>query len=192
MSAFFSAFDAAGVSGLSGKTGLNGALGVVNSLLALDPPTSQLGDVEGHLDDTAQSKGETDDDTESTSIQLSVGVGGSGGNGGDGGAVVINNAAEVATLGHNADAIVGMSIGGGYGGTSTIVTINNTGAIYTKGAMAAGIVGQSISGGGGIGGVSASSVSALTKKSGEGDNDGAFQSLSISVGGSGCDAYDSG
>ncbi len=213
MSALSSAFDASGLAGLSSYGGLNGAIVAINSLLAINAPTSQLGDAEGDLDDTAQSKGDTDDSNSSSSINISVAVGGKGGSGGDAGAVVINNDGEVATMGHHADAIVGMSIGGGggkggaastaasddnkngnlsiggsggSGGSGGGVNITNTGDIYTKGALSAGIVGQSIAGGGGIGGVSASSISASSKKSGDADaNDGAFKSLQISVGGNG-------
>lgn len=214
------AFDASGPAGLSQYAGLNGAIAAVNSLLAIAPPTSQLGDAEDDLDDTTQSKGETDDDNSSSSINISVAVGGTGGNGGNAGAVVIQNDGEVATMGHHADAIVGMAIGGGggkggaastaasddnkngnvsvggsggNGGWGSTTTITNTGDIYTKGALSAGIVGQSIAGGGGIGGVSASSISASSKKSGDDDaNDGAFKSLQVSVGGNGGGSYDSG
>ncbi|WNH49780.1 hypothetical protein PDM28_05560 [Stenotrophomonas aracearum] len=177
------------------------------------------GDLDDDLNDAAESKGETDDDNESTSIQLSVALGASGGSGGTAGLVTVTNDGGIATLGNHADAILAQAVGGGggkggaastastndYSGNLSVggsgggggyggqVIVNNTGAIYTKGALAAGIVAESIAGGGGVGGVSASSVKASSKNSGDDDaNDGAFKSISLSVGGNGGASYDSG
>jgi hypothetical protein len=218
-----SSFDSQGMSGLSQYAGLNGAINVVNSLLNITPKNS-LSSVAGEdpdaaLDDTAESKGDTKDDNESKSIQLSVAVGGKAGNGGAAGLVAIQNDGSVATMGHASDAILAQSIGGGggkggaastassndysgnlavggtggNGGYGGMVTVTNTGSIYTKGALSAGIVAESISGGGGIGGASASSVSSSSKDSGNNDaNDGAFKSLTVSVGGNGGNGFDSG
>jgi hypothetical protein len=217
-------FDASGLSGLSQYAGLNGAILATNSLL--NPPKSGVSavaddDPDSLLDEEAQSKGDTDDDNKSKSIHLQVGVGGSGGHGGAAGAVVVTNNGEVATMGHDADAILAQAIGGGGGkggaastattdsnsysgslavggtggdgGYGGMVTVTNTGSLYTKGALAAGIVGESISGGGGEGGASASSVSSSSKSSGDDDaNDGAFKTMTISVGGNGGGGLDSG
>jgi len=176
-------------------------------------------DLDDDLEDAAQSKGETDDDNESTSIQLSVSLGAAGGSGGSAGQVEVTNNGEIATLGNHSDAILAQAIGGGggkggaastastndYSGNLSVggsgggggyggqVSVGNNGAIYTKGALAAGIVAESIAGGGGVGGVSASSVKASSKDAGDDDaNDGAFKSISLSVGGNGGNSYDSG
>jgi len=177
------------------------------------------GDLDDDLNDAAESKGETEDDNQSTSIQLSVALGASGGSGGSAGRVAVQNDGEVATLGNHADAILAQAVGGGggkggaastastndYSGNLSVggsgggggyggqVSVTNTGAIYTKGALAAGIVAESIAGGGGVGGVSASSVKSSSKNAGDDDaNDGAFKSISLSVGGNGGSSFDSG
>jgi hypothetical protein len=219
-----SAFAANGLAGLSQYGGMNGAINAVNSLL--NPPSSGVkassvadDGIDSELDSTAQSKGTADDDNESPSIHLQVALGGQGGGGGTGGAVVVNNDGEIATMGHDADAILAQSIGGGggKGGAATTATsnqnsgslsvggngggggygddvsVNNTGAIYTKGALAAGIVAESISGGGGIGGASASSISSSSKNAGNGTaSDGELSSISMTLGGNGGTTFDSG
>jgi hypothetical protein len=215
-----SSFDANGLAGLSQYASMNGTIDAVNSLLNNKTSSvSAVADTESDLDTTAQSKGTTDDDNESPSIHLQVAVGGSGGGGGNGGEVIINNAGEIATLGHAADAILAQAIGGGggKGGASSTassddnsgslgvggtggsggyggnIIVNNTGTIYTKGALAAGIVAEAISGGGGIGGASASSISSSSKNSGNsGAGDGTLSSLSVSVGGNGGTTFSSG
>jgi uncharacterized protein YhjY with autotransporter beta-barrel domain len=225
VSSLTAAFDANGSAALNNYLGLNNAVNFTNSLLA--DSTSQVAavrsladdDLDSELDDAAQSKGETDDDNESTSIDLSVALGAAGGSGGSAGLVSVTNDGEVATLGNHADAILAQAIGGGggkggaastassndYSGNLSVggsgggggyggqVIVTNTGAIYTKGALAAGIVGESIAGGGGVGGVSASSVKSSSKNSGDDDaNDGAFKSIALSVGGDGGSSFDSG
>ncbi|HEY0333281.1 MAG TPA: hypothetical protein VGC74_06150 [Stenotrophomonas sp.] len=230
LSQLTAAYDANGNGALNDYMGLNNAASFTNSLLA--DSTSQVAvasirsaaligddDLDSELDDEAQSKGETDDDNQSTSIQLSVGLGAKGGSGGSAGLVTVTNAGEIATLGNHSDAILAQAIGGGggkggaastastndYSGNLSVggsgggggyggqVNVTNSGDIYTKGALAAGIVGESIAGGGGVGGVSASSVKSSSKNSGDDDaDDGAFKSISLSVGGDGGTAYDSG
>jgi len=226
ISALNTAYDAGGSAALNNYLGLNNAVNFTGSLLANS--TSQVAaagamlgddDIDNELDDQAQSKGETDDDNESTSIQLSVALGASGGSGGSAGLVSVTNAGEIATMGNHSDAILAQAIGGGggkggaastastddYSGNLSVggsgggggyggqVVVDNSGAIYTKGALAAGIIGESIAGGGGVGGVSASSVKSSSKNSGDDDaNDGAFKSLSLSVGGNGGSSFDAG
>ena len=220
-----SSFDPQGMNGLSQYAGLNGAINVVNSLLNYTPSNNNSvsavasEDPDALLDETAGSKGDTEDDNESSSIHLSVAVGGKGGNGGAAGLVVVENDGAVATMGHASDAILAQAIGGGGGkggaantassddnsgslsvggtggdgGYGGMVTVTNTGTVYTKGALSAGIVAESISGGGGIGGASASSISSSSKNSGDDDaNDGAFKSLTVSVGGNGGASFNSG
>jgi hypothetical protein len=218
LAALGSAFDKNGADGLSQYEGMNGAISVTNSLL--NPSTSNVSavadeDPDELLDQTAQSKGETEDDNKSTSIHLAVGVGGKGASGGTAGKVDVENYGEVATMGSHSDAILAQSIGGGggkgggastatsadysgsvavggtggNGGYSDTVIVNNYGNVYTKGSLAAGIVAQSIAGGGGIGGASASSIKSGSK---EGDDDGAFQSISVAVGGNGGGGMSSG
>ena len=193
---------------------LPGALNLVNNLLSSGVSVPAVGgeDPETEADDIAQSRGETQDNNQSTKISLNVAVGGSGGTGGSAGAVQINNAGEVATLGADSDAIIAQAVGGGggkggaastassdtysgslavggsggSGGNGGQPVVTNTGTIITMGALSNGIVAQSIGGGGGIGGVSASSVSSSSKTSGNSTaNDGAFNSIPISVGGNG-------
>ena len=217
-------FDASGLGGLAQYAGLNGAIQATSSLL--NPPASGVSavaddDPESLLDEEAQSKGDTEDDNQSKSIHLQVGVGGSGGNGGAAGSAVVTNNGEVATMGNDADAILAQAIGGGGGkggaastattdsnsysgslavggtggdgGYGGMVTVTNTGTVYTMGALAAGIVGESISGGGGVGGASASSISSSSKSSGNADaDDGAFQAMTVSVGGNGGGGLNSG
>ncbi|TPE61931.1 autotransporter outer membrane beta-barrel domain-containing protein [Sandaracinobacter neustonicus] len=210
-----SGFDSNGIGGLAAYAGLNGAVNALHSLLNTGSNVGAVADDDpaDDLDDLSQSKGETDDDNDSTKIHLSVALGGTGGAGGSAGAVVVNNDGEIATLGHHADAILAQAIGGGggkggaastattddgkasgavsvggsggasgYGGQVTVV---HTGTIYTKGALSAGIVAESIAGGGGVGGASAATVSSANKNSGENTNDGALNSLALSLGGNG-------
>jgi hypothetical protein len=191
----------------------SGALTFVNSLLGntVSRALAVSDDPASDFDSLAQSRGDTEDENESTSIALNAAVGGSGGSGGDAGVVKVTNDGEVATVGHHSDGIIAQAIGGGggkagvastassndysgnitVGGTGAVggnggqVAVTNTGTVITEGALAAGIVGQSIAGGGGIGGVSAVSVSTNSLKSGAtGANDGGFQKLNLSVGGS--------
>ena len=210
-----SGFDSNGMGGLAAYAGLNGAVNALHSLLNTG---SQVGGVADDdpaedLDDISQSKGETDDDNDSSKIHLAVSLGGAGGSGGSAGAVSVNNDGEIATLGHHADAILAQAIGGGGGkggAASTATTeagnasgavsvggtggasgyggqvyVTHTGTIYTKGALSAGIVAESIAGGGGVGGASAATVSSANKNSDENTNDGALNSLALSLGGDG-------
>ncbi|WP_282244482.1 autotransporter outer membrane beta-barrel domain-containing protein [Stenotrophomonas sp. PS02300] len=222
------AYDANGSAALNDYMGLNNAVTFTSSLLAdatsqvaAKAATAALGDddLDTDLNDAAESKGETDDDNESSSIQLSVALGASGGSGGSAGLVNVQNDGGIATLGNHSDAILAQAIGGGggkggaastastndYSGNLSVggsgggggyggqVIVGNTGAIYTKGSLAAGIVAESIAGGGGVGGVSASSVKSSSKDSGDDDaNDGAFKSIALSVGGNGGSSFDSG
>jgi hypothetical protein len=191
----------------------SGAVTFVNSLLgnSVSRVPGVSDDPANDFDSLAQSRGETEDDNESPSISLNVAVGGSGGSGGAAGAVSVTNDGEVATVGHHSDGIIAQAIGGGggkagaastassndYSGNVTVggtgggggnggqVSVTNTGTVITEGALAAGIVGESIAGGGGMGGVSAVSVSTKSLMSGNtGANDGGFQNLKLSVGGS--------
>ncbi|WP_411850228.1 hypothetical protein ACLB90_15110 [Stenotrophomonas sp. LGBM10] len=222
------AYDANGSAALNSYLGLNNAVAFTNSLLAdstsqvaAGPFTAAVGDddLDGDLNDAAESKGETDDDNQSSSIQLSVALGASGGSGGSAGLVNVQNDGGIATLGNHSDAILAQAIGGGggkggaastastndYSGNLSVggsgggggyggqVIVGNTGAIYTKGSLAAGIVAESIAGGGGVGGVSASSVTSSSRNSGDDDaDDGAFKSISLSVGGNGGSSFDAG
>ena len=130
----------------------------------------------------------------------------------------VENDGAVATVGRMSDAILAQSIGGGggkggasstatsdknsgsvsvggtggYGGYGDQVQVTNTGTVDTRGVLAAGIVAQSIAGGGGVGGSSASSITTSSKNSGSGSNNGAFSSLSMTIGGDGGTTYDSG
>ncbi len=198
---------------------LPGAISLVQDLLSDSSAESTArlladDDADGALDQLAQSKGQTDDDNESSSIHLDVRIGGQGGTGGDAGAVKVNNNGDVATIGHHSDGILAQAIGGGggKGGAATTATaannaytgnvavggsggvggdggepvVTNTGTIITEGALSNGIVAQSIAGGGGIGGASASSVSTNSKNSNNPTaNDGAFNSLALTIGGNG-------
>jgi hypothetical protein len=207
-------YDANGTAAVNDYNNLSGAITFVNSLLGNKVSNSlRVGDdPESDLNDVAQSRGETEDENESSSISLKVNIGGSGGNGGSAGAVHVENDGEVATVGHESDAIIAQAIGGGggkagaastassndysgnvsvggtggAGGNGGQPTVINTGTVITEGALAAGIVAQSIAGGGGIGGASASSVSSSSKNSGDNSaDDGGFKSLQLSVGGNG-------
>ena len=191
---------------------LSGASNLVNSLLNGGIPTVGDDDPEGDLDDIAQSKGKTQDNNNSSKINLTVGLGGRGGSGGSAGAVQVNNDGEVATLGDDSDGIIAQSVGGGggkggasstatsdnnsgsmdvggtggSGGDGGASTVHNTGSVITEGALAGGIVAQSIGGGGGIGGVAASSITTKSKNSGASSaDDGAYKNFQITLGGNG-------
>ncbi|MQT14667.1 autotransporter outer membrane beta-barrel domain-containing protein [Segnochrobactrum spirostomi] len=138
-------------------------------------------------------------------VSLVLSVGGNGGSGNVGGAVTVDNAGAIATLGDGAHGILAQSVGGGGGqgglayasGASSTnvsgrlggsggggnaggtVTLSNTGSISTAGAAAYGLVGQSIGGGGGAGVVSP----------GAGNRNIA---LSLSIGGAGGTGADGG
>ncbi|MGV2979475.1 hypothetical protein ACERNI_04615 [Camelimonas sp. ID_303_24] len=98
-------------------------------------------------------------------------IGATGNGGGDGGAVSVNNAATIATLGDRAAGLIAQSIGGGGGlhlsrdvaslkpvaatgaqlaGNGGAVSIANAGAISAAGNRSDGIVAQSAGGGGGL------------------------------------------
>jgi hypothetical protein len=190
---------------------LSGAQSFVTSLLSSGSSVSASAD-DDSLDDLAQSGGQTNDDNQSTKIHLQVALGGSGGNGGSAGAIQVNNAGTVVTLGAASDGVVAQAVGGGggKGGAASTATSNdysgsldvggtggaggnggqpvvtNTGSIITEGSLSSGIVAQSIGGGGGIGGISAASTSSSSTTSGAtGGNGGAFKNIPISVGGNG-------
>jgi hypothetical protein len=174
-----------GFGAINNYNNLSGAISTLSNLLGVSSSLSAVGDddPEADLDTIAQSRGKTADSNESSSIQLQVSLGGSGGNGGSAGAVLVNNAGEVATLGAHSDAIIAQAVGGGggkggaastastndYSGSVTVggtggaggnggqPVVINSGSIITMGALSNGIVAQSVAGGGGIGGVSASS-----------------------------------
>jgi hypothetical protein len=203
-----------GFGAINNYNNLSGAISTLSNLLGVSSSLSAVGDddPEADLDTIAQSRGKTADSNESSSIQLQVSLGGSGGNGGSAGAVLVNNAGEVATLGAHSDAIIAQAVGGGggkggaastastndYSGSVTVggtggaggnggqPVVINSGSIITMGALSNGIVAQSVAGGGGIGGVSASSVSSSSKNSGNATaDDGGFKALQISLGGNG-------
>ena len=136
-------------------------------------------------------------------LALTLGVGGRGGTGGAASAVNITNSGGLSTSGAMSNGIVAQAIGGGGGkggevaaetalqnsGTLTVggsggsggnggqPTVINRGNITTSGSLAAGIIAQSIAGGGGIGEISASSVTA------GGSGNSAFAALTVGVGG---------
>ena len=196
LSAAVSNYATNGNTAVNDYNNLTGAISFVNSLLGNTVSGSlHLGDdPESDLNDVAQSRGETEDKNESSSISLKVNIGGSADSkGGSAGAVLVQNDGEVATVGHESDAIIAQAIGGGGGkaGAASTASSNdysgnvsvggtggaggnggqpriiNTGTVVTEGALAAGIVAQSIAGGGGIGGASASSVSSNSKNRGD-------------------------
>ncbi|WP_163333655.1 autotransporter outer membrane beta-barrel domain-containing protein [Enterobacter bugandensis] len=218
ITAIQTALSTSGMSALDPYKGVSGGLDLVNQLLGkglLSRAAEE--DPESALNDTAEGKGENEDENESTKISLSVAVGGKAGSGGQGGYVTANNNGDIATLGHQSDAILAQSIGGGGGkgggassaasndyagaisvggkggdgGYAGTVQVTNTGSIYTAGALAAGIVAESISGGGGEGGASATSVKTDSKNNKDA-NDGFFKSVSVSLGGDGGSSYSSG
>jgi uncharacterized protein YhjY with autotransporter beta-barrel domain len=115
-----------------------------------------------------------------TTVNLSVGVGGSGGSSGSGGEVSVLNTGTIVTRGDEAHAIFAQSVGGGggQGGASAFsagpgssfdinigvggsggssgdgggVTVRQSGDITTVGRGATGVFAQSVGGGGGVGG----------------------------------------
>ncbi len=208
------AFDIAGEGKLI-SNGLQGAVTYAKGMLGIgSTPSSPTDD----LDDLAQGGGAGTDNNKATAIHLQVAVGGAGGGGGSGGEVVVENDGAVATVGSMSDAILAQSIGGGGGkggasstattdqysgsvavggsggdgGYGDLVQVTNTGTVDTRGVLAAGIVAQSIAGGGGVGGASASSITTNSKDSGNGGDNGAFTSMSLTLGGDGGTTYDSG
>ncbi|WP_326525759.1 hypothetical protein [Sphingomonas sp.] len=209
-----------GMSWLDQYGSVGGAVNLVNQVIGNDGiAVGDDDDPTEALDDATQEKGETDDDNDSQSIALVLGIGGSAGSGGNAGFVTATNAGDIATMGHHADAILAQSIGGGggkggsastaasndyngllavggsggLGGYSGTVQVTNSGTLHTTGALAAGIVAQSVSGGGGVGGASGSSVTSNSKNNGDDDaDDGLFRSLAVSLGGDGGGSYSSG
>jgi hypothetical protein len=183
---------------INGYANLGGAITLANALLGNATLPSAFGDDDpvDDLDDLAQSRGKSQDDNQSTNITINVTVGGVGGSGGNAGAVNVNNAGAIATLGDDSDGVVAQAIGGGggKGGASSTAfsngdsgtiklggawdakgggggnggepTVVNTGTITTAGVLAQGIIAQSIAGGGGIAGVSATSISSDSKNNG--------------------------
>jgi hypothetical protein len=124
---------------INGYTNLSSAIALANALLGNTTLPSAFGDDDpvDELDDTAQSRGKSQDDNQSNNISLTVKVGGTGGAGGDAGNVNVNNAGAVATLGDDADGIVAQSIGGGGGkggASSTGFSNGDSGTITLGGA----------------------------------------------------------
>jgi hypothetical protein len=124
---------------INGYTNLSGAIGLANALLGNTTLPSAFGDDDpvDELDDTAQSRGKSQDDNQSTKITLNVAVGGTGGSGGDGGTVNVNNAGAVATMGDDSDGLIAQSIGGGGGkggASSTAFSNGDSGTITLGGA----------------------------------------------------------
>ena len=124
---------------INSYSNLSGAIALANALLGNTTLPSAFGDDDpvDELDDTAQSRGKSQDDNQSTKITLNVAVGGTGGAGGNAGTVNVNNAGAVATMGDDSDGLIAQSIGGGggKGGTSSTAFSNgDSGTIKLGGA----------------------------------------------------------
>jgi hypothetical protein len=144
-------------------------------------------------------------DTEGKSTAVIAALGGLAGKGNDGGAVTVDNAGRIITLGDLAHGIFAESIGGGGGASGSASTtsnanmtiglsasiiagvganggavkVTNSGLINTVGNGALGIFAQSVGGGGGFGGVSSADAA--------GDS-----SFTTSLGGTGAGGGDGG